>query len=85
MGLMSNAPLPAGLEERVLGADEEGQVQRLLEACDDYHQLLYGRSAWPTAARELLAELPPGLSASAKFAWGYFRGDELVLPLEGPR
>lgn len=37
-------------------------VQPLLERCEDYHQIAYGRPALPDQARNIPNERPPGLA-----------------------
>lgn len=41
---------------------ETGIVQPLLERCEDYHQLVYGRPALPDEARNIPSERPPTLA-----------------------
>ncbi|WP_223635233.1 N-acetyltransferase [Corallococcus sp. EGB] len=41
---------------------ETAVVQPLLERCEDYHQIAYGRPALPDQARNIPSERPPGLA-----------------------
>ncbi|WNG21245.1 GNAT family N-acetyltransferase [Cystobacter fuscus] len=49
------------LAERVADADVEC-LQPLLEHCEDYHQVVYGRPATEDEARRMPSERPPGLT-----------------------
>lgn len=55
---------------RKLEAADEAVLQRLLEACSDFHLLTEGQMTPPTAARDVLNELPPGKDLADKATWG---------------
>jgi ribosomal protein S18 acetylase RimI-like enzyme len=67
-----------GFTSRSLTADDVSSLQRLLETCADYTEIVEGTAVSPAAAEELLQSLPPGKSISDKFVAGIFnRADEM--------
>ncbi|RKH41071.1 GNAT family N-acetyltransferase [Corallococcus sp. AB049A] len=52
----------ADLSAELVGDSETHVLQPLLDRCEDYHQLVYGRPALPDQARNIPSERPPGLA-----------------------
>jgi ribosomal protein S18 acetylase RimI-like enzyme len=50
-------------------------LQALLERCDDYHRLVYGRPTQPNEAELVLQGRPPGLREDQLHLWGLWRAD----------
>ncbi len=67
-----------GFTSRSLTPDDAPNLQRLLESCADYTEIVDGTVVSPTAAEELLQSLPPGKSFNEKLVAGIFnRADEM--------
>jgi len=60
-------------------------LQELLERCADFSWLVEGEPPSPHAARDILADLPPGKSLVDKFMYGIFRENALVGVLDAIR
>ena len=52
----------ADLTAEPVGDSDTHLLQPLLDRCEDYHQLVYGRPALPDQARSIPSERPPGLA-----------------------
>jgi len=73
---MSDFPI----DQRLLGAEDAMQVQRLLESNPDYTQRVEGDMPTASAAMEVLTTLPPQTSLNQKKDLGLFLdGDLLAL------
>lgn len=68
---------------RRIGSDNEDAIQALAERCADYAYVCEGRPVSASAAREFLAEAPPGRAADEVFKLGVFAsGGNLVGLME---
>jgi GNAT superfamily N-acetyltransferase len=75
-----------GYSTRRLTPDDAPILQRLLDQCTDYTEIVEGTGVSPTAAQELFQELPPGRSFSDKLVVGIFnREGEMAGVLDGVR
>jgi GNAT superfamily N-acetyltransferase len=61
-----------GYTTAILGEGDSADLQGLLEKASDYHQLVSGDPPSPDAARELLADCPPGRTLYDKLTLGIY-------------
>jgi GNAT superfamily N-acetyltransferase len=71
-----------GYKINYLGSKNKSALQQLLERCSDYSLLVTGESPKPTAARMLLADVPPGVAPRSKLVIGIFDQDKLIGVLD---
>lgn len=62
----------SGLRAVPLGAADAPALQRLLERCREFHELVYGERLGPGEAEELLKKRPEGNTAEDKLVIGLF-------------
>jgi GNAT superfamily N-acetyltransferase len=62
-----------------LEASDEAALQDLHERCSDYYEVVEGGATRPSAAREDLAELPPGKAAEDRFYFGIHDPDKQLV------
>jgi ribosomal protein S18 acetylase RimI-like enzyme len=75
-----------GYSARRLAPDDAQNLQRLLEQCADYTEIVEGTGVSPAAAQELFQELPPGRTFSDKLVMGIInRVGDIIGVLDGMR
>lgn len=57
----------------LLNEKDETTLQSLLEKCDDYHMLVFGKPVSPSDACDLLTSLPPHKEIADKFTIGIYQ------------
>jgi ribosomal protein S18 acetylase RimI-like enzyme len=68
---------------RLMGPDDEAQVQALFESDPDYFRLVHGAPAGPAEAKDLFNELPEGKEYHDKFVYSVFdRGEALAAVID---
>ena len=70
---------------RLLSLADTPALQDLLERCVDFSQLVEGEPPSSDAARNMLADLPPGKSLADKFIFGIFLDNALAGVLDAVR
>ncbi len=72
-----------GYHTHLVGENDMGALQRLLEKCNDYMLLVDGHPAGPSAAVTLISERPEGKAVEDKVVLGIFSSNkELVGVLD---
>jgi GNAT superfamily N-acetyltransferase len=68
-----------GYKAAILGNEDVAVLQDLLLKASDYNLLVTGKPPSPNAARELLADFPPGKTLDDKLALGIFEDGEVLV------
>jgi hypothetical protein len=69
-------------EIRLLGSDDEADLQDLCERCHDFTLLTEGQLPGPTAGFDILNDLPPGKELEDKRVLGVYDQELLVAVVE---
>lgn len=75
---MQDAPLLPMARTRRLGPEDAPELQRLLERCSAFFELIEGAATRSDAAVEELASHAPGKTADDTFCFGVYLEDRLV-------
>jgi ribosomal protein S18 acetylase RimI-like enzyme len=75
-----------GYHTALMKADDQAELQTLLERCADYSLLVDGSPPIPSAAASLLSDCPPGKTLANKFVIGFStRKQDLIGVLDAVR
>lgn len=70
------------LVARPASSTDHPGLQRVLEACEDYFLLVYGRRAHSNELEEVISDRPPELREDQTHLWALLSGDRVVGLLE---
>src|SRR5262249_39780418 len=68
----------SGYTIRLMGPNDEAQIQALFESDPDYFRLVQGAAPGPAEAKDVLSELPEGKEYRDKFVYALFDRDGVL-------